>query len=110
MHDLSKKWPKMNPLLKEEIIEYLEWKMEGDWKLVPKEEVRAMHYLSYGDWGPRSPSGQTPTSPTFLIWKGLFNTILFLALGVSIINLKRDKAMDEKIERLKSLSTTSPTV
>lgn len=97
----------MNGPLKEEIVEYLTWRMEDDWRMMTMKETEAAYFISYGNWGPRSPSGQGQVSPTYLIWKGLFNVILFLALGVSIINLKRDKAFEARLKRLENESSSS---
>lgn len=100
LDNLSQRWSGINAPLKEEIVEYLTWRMEDSWKGMSPKEVEAAYFISYGPWGPRSASGQGQVSPTFLIWKGLFNVILFMALGVSIVNLKRDKELEEKLERL----------
>ncbi|QLL33051.1 hypothetical protein HG536_0D05720 [Torulaspora globosa] len=107
LDELSKRWPEMSGPLKEEIVEYLTWRMEDSWKTMPREEIKAAYFISYGPWGPRSPSGQGQLSPAFLVWKGLFNAILFLALGVSIVNLKRDKELEEKLKRLEEQSDSS---
>lgn len=96
----------MSPLVKEEIVEYLTWSMEGDWKKMALKEVQASYYVSYGEWGPRSSAGDVQTSPTFLIWKSLFNVILFLALGVSVLNLKRDKSVQSALEQLQKRETS----
>ncbi|QLQ80058.1 hypothetical protein HG537_0D00580 [Torulaspora globosa] len=98
LDSLSKRWPEMSGPLKEEIVEYLTWKMEDSWKTMSRAEIEAAYFISYGPWGPRSPSGQAQVSPTFLIWKGLFNAILFVALGVSVVNLKRDRALEKQCD------------
>lgn len=103
LDDLPKRWPEMSGPLKDEIVEYLTWRMEDSWKTMPRAEIEAAYFISYGPWGPRSPSGQAQVSPTYLIWKGLFNAILFLALGVSIVNLKRDRELHEKLKRLETV-------
>lgn len=107
--DLPKRWPKISPPVKEEIIEYLTWRMEDDWRHIPFKEIRASYFVSYGEWGPRSSAGDAQVSPTFLIHKGLFNALLFIALGVSVLNIKRDKSVDSALNRLKSLESRSET-
>lgn len=99
MADLSSRWPAMDPLLQEEIIEYLTWKMEGSWRQMSNTELRACYYISYGQWGPRGDSGEQ-LSPMLLIWKGLFSTTLFAALGLSLFNLKRDKQTEQALKEL----------
>ncbi|CAR31062.1 hypothetical protein ZYGR_0P03680 [Zygosaccharomyces rouxii] len=104
MVDLPSRWSTMNPQLQEEITEYLTWKMEDSWKLMTVDELKASYYISYGQWGPRGKT-DIQLTPTMLIWKGLFSTLLFTALGVSLINLKRDKHMDKALNGLQRNSS-----
>lgn len=99
MVDLPSRWSTMSPQLQEEITEYLAWKMEDSWKLMTVEELRASYFISYGAWGPRGKPGVQLT-PIMLIWKGLFSSLLFTALGVSLINLRKDKQMDQALNEL----------
>lgn len=92
----------MNPSLKEEIIEYIGWKMEDNWKLMPLNEIKASYYISYGEWGPRSSAGGGQVAPTYFIWKGLFSSTLFLALGISLFNMMKDKKVDERLKVLEN--------
>ncbi|GAV54634.1 hypothetical protein ZYGR_0AN01020 [Zygosaccharomyces rouxii] len=103
MVDLPSRWLTMSPQLQEEITEYLVWKMEDSWKLMTVDEIKASYYISYGTWGPRVKSGIQLT-PMLLIWKGLFSTLLFTALGVSLINLKRDKQIGQTLNELQQNS------
>lgn len=100
--DLPRKWATMNPSLKEEIIEYIGWKMEDSWTTLPLNEVKASYYISYGEWGPRSSAGGGQVDPTYFIWKGLFSSTLFLALGVSLFNMRKDKKVDEHLKLLEN--------
>lgn len=104
MVDLPSHWSTMNPQLREEIIEYLVWKMEDSWKSMTIDEIKASYYISYGPWGPRGRSG-TQLTPMMLIWKGLFSTLLFAALGVSLINLKKDKQIEQRLRELEEHSS-----
>lgn len=86
--------------LKEEIIEYLDWKMEDDWKLMSLEEKRACYFIGYGNWGPRAAKIGTkpetaPVSVSYLLMRSVFNLLLFGAVGVSILNLQKDKKMEQ---------------
>ncbi|AQZ12624.1 MTC3 (YGL226W) [Zygosaccharomyces parabailii] len=99
MVDLPSRWPTMDHQLREEIIEYLTWKMEDSWRNLSNTELKACYYISYGPWGPRGKSTEQLT-PMLLIWKGLFSTTLFAALGLSLFNLKRDKQTEEALRKL----------
>lgn len=99
MVDLPSRWSTMSPQLQEEITEYLAWKMEDSWKLMTVEELRASYFISYGAWGPRGKL-EVQLTPIMLIWKGLFSSLLFTALGVSLINLRKDKQMDQALNEL----------
>lgn len=107
--DLPRRWTQISPPVKDEMREYLTWKMEDDWKGMTIEEIKAIYYISYGGWGPRAANGGSQMSPTYLVWKGLFNIVLFAALGVSVLNLKRDKAVDESLKRLRALENGAST-
>lgn len=101
--EIASKWRTLQPLLKEEIIEYLNWKMEDNWDKMSKNEMKAVYYISYGDWGPRSSSGTGQLPPSYLIWKSLFSGILFTALGVSVTNMIKDKRTNAKLQELGEL-------
>lgn len=100
LSNVDQQWDKMQLPLKEEVIEYLNWKMEDDWKKMPVIEKKAIYHISYGDFGPRASSGAGTVSPVYLLWKSLFSGILFLALGVSILNVKRDRKINSQLRNL----------
>ncbi|SMN18056.1 similar to Saccharomyces cerevisiae YGL226W MTC3 Protein of unknown function [Maudiozyma saulgeensis] len=97
--DIPKRWsPMKNMALQDEIKEYLDWKMQGSWTEMAREEQIASFYLAYGSWGPRSNNNvdgkNTEINVTYFIFRVLFNVTLLGALGVSYINWKHDKDMD----------------
>lgn len=100
MVDLPSRWSAMNPQLQEEITEYLVWKMEDPWKSMNIDERRAIYYISYGNCGPRGSNSGVQLTPMMLIWKGLFSTLLFTALGISLVNLKKDKQTNQALNKL----------
>lgn len=95
--NIPKRWNSLPQPLKEEIQEYLDWQMKGDWQEMTPEEKQAGYYISYGTWGPRSKATQKDTNSNqqinipYLVIRGLFNVALFSAVGVAMVNLKRDK-------------------
>ncbi|CCD26877.1 Mtc3p NDAI_0I03090 [Naumovozyma dairenensis CBS 421] len=98
--DVPQKWDIIKPkMLKDEILEYLRWKMEGNWSKMSREEQMAIYSISYGKWGPRSEAknknglgnGGKELNLSYILMRTVFNLILLSAAGVSLLNLKRDK-------------------
>ncbi|CCE63348.1 hypothetical protein TPHA_0E02560 [Tetrapisispora phaffii CBS 4417] len=94
-------WSKLKYDLKEEIKEYLIWKMEGDWHNMSKEEMQVIYFLSYGKYGPRSNESTEYNNPLYLILKSTFSVILFGSVVLSAINIKQDRLVQKKLEELK---------
>ncbi|CCK68492.1 Mtc3p KNAG_0B00430 [Huiozyma naganishii CBS 8797] len=85
-------WDRLLPAVQEEIKEYIDWTMTGDWRDMPARDTRYAYYLSYGSWGPRSPHGTARTaSGAYIASRMLFNATLFAAVCVSLINWRRDR-------------------
>lgn len=98
-------WNKTSPPVREEIIEYLQWKMEDDWHEVTKDEVKAAYFISYGIWGPRSSPGSNDShfqTSSELIVRGLASIVLFTALITTAFAYKHDRALYKKLEKLKT--------
>ncbi|KAH7580701.1 Cytochrome c oxidase subunit IV [Nakaseomyces glabratus] len=93
---VPQKWSTYDYDLKEEIIEYLEWKQEDRWHEMSIPERRAAYYISFGEWGPRY-TGQTKYDTSYVMLRALFNLILFSSAGMAFYNLKKDKEMKKKI-------------
>ena len=109
LKNIPRRWNNLSTSIKEEIQEYLDWQMTGDWRDMTIEEKKCVYYISYGSWGPRStgiPSKDKAYSNSnnsneqmnipYLVIRGLFNLVLFSALGVCIINLQKDKQFSKK--------------
>lgn len=99
-------WSSMDKDLKEEVIEYINWRMEENWKNLTPKEAQAAYFLSFGEWGPRAKNGnkdsmQQLSVPEGLV-KGMFTSILFTAFGVAMVNYKKDKDIAKQIDELKS--------
>ncbi|EDO15367.1 hypothetical protein Kpol_460p2 [Vanderwaltozyma polyspora DSM 70294] len=103
LSQVTKQWntKTMSPLLKEEIKEYLVWKMEDDWKTMTNDETKAAYYLSFGSWGPRGKGGSEGSDPIFILLKSTYSLLIFAGLGVSLVNFKRDKSLLKDLETLK---------
>lgn len=101
-------WCKMNKDLREEIIEYLDWKMEGNWNQMGKDELRAAYIIGFGKWGPRATKGskedQQDMSTPEIIVRGIFSSILFTALGICVLNYQKDKSVQQKLDALREIS------
>lgn len=95
---LEKRWPKMKELDQADVIDYLNWKAQEDWKLLTSTEKRCLYYIYFGNWGPRALEPQTSISGTVL--KGLFGGVLAIALGVTAMNYGYDLEREAKVERL----------
>lgn len=75
--------------------------MKGDWQEMSLMEKQGAYYIGYGKWGPRSKttkdsrnsrnSSNQQINIPYLTIRGLFNLALFSAVGVAVINWKRDK-------------------
>lgn len=97
LSNLPTRWNSLDPPLKEEIQEYLDWQMRGDWRDMSRDELKSAYHIGYGPWGPRSKfqtkdrTGQTDINIPYLVIRGLFNIALFSAVGVAMVNINRDK-------------------
>ncbi|CUS24201.1 LAQU0S14e02476g1_1 [Lachancea quebecensis] len=100
----SKKWVKLEKEVKEEIMEYLDWKMEGDWKAMPASEKKASYFVSFGEWGPRAKPGskeaQLQMTGAEIILRGVFSGVLFMAVAVSIMNYQKDRQLQKNLKKL----------
>lgn len=95
------RWNILHRDIKDEVIEYLEWKMKEDWSKLTADEVKASYLVSFGEWGPRSfTHSQSQTDSSTLIIKSIFSVVLFAAVGVSIINYTNDRDVNKKLELL----------
>ncbi|SCU82986.1 LAFA_0D01134g1_1 [Lachancea sp. 'fantastica'] len=98
-------WLKIEKETREEILEYLDWKMESNWSLMTPREQRAAYFVSYGDYGPRAKPGskaaQMQMSGAELILRGIFSTVLFTAVAISVLNYGKDRKVMENLDKLK---------
>ncbi|SCU86495.1 LAMI_0D02322g1_1 [Lachancea mirantina] len=103
------KWRKMDRNLREEVIQYLDWKMEDSWTRMANGEKRAAYFISYGEWGPRAQKGsrdaQIEMTTPELALRGVFSGILFTALAISVVNYKKEKNLPKNgtVETIDSL-------
>ncbi|SCU95446.1 LADA_0G15676g1_1 [Lachancea dasiensis] len=104
-------WLKMDKDTKEELKEYLNWKMEDRWSEMTPKEQRAIYFISFGRWGPRAKPGskaaQMQLTGAEIILRGVFSGILFAALAVSVINYREDRKVAENL-RVLGEDTTAP--
>lgn len=101
--NIPQRWRSLPQPLQREIQEYLDWQMTGDWNRMSREEMQSAYYVSYGSWGPRArykgPIGRGAETTgsnqqiniPYLVIRALFNLALFSAVGVAMVNVKRDK-------------------
>lgn len=98
-------WLHMNRDTREEINEYLDWRMEEPWKNLDLNDKRCAYYIAYGEWGPRAKKGskedQIEMNGPELILKAMFSLTLFLALGFAFPNYKKDKTLQENLDKLR---------
>lgn len=100
LSQIDKQWTtkKIKISLKEEIQEYLVWKMGDDWKNMATDDIKAAYYISYGKWGPRGDGDTLMNNPIYVVLKSTFTVLLFAAIGVSVINLRNDKKIMTGLE------------
>jgi len=98
LNGLEKRWPKMKELDQADVIDYLNWRAEDDWKYLTTQEKKSLYYIYFGNWGPRSPTPPQSVSGTVL--KGLFGGVLTIALGVGVMNYAYDLEREEKVKNL----------
>lgn len=95
---LEKRWEKMKELDQADVIDYLNWKGQDDWRKLSDQEKKSWYYIYYGNWGPRSSTPQQSISGTVL--RALFGGVLTIALGVSVMNYAYDLEREEKMKNL----------
>lgn len=95
----------MNRDTREEVNEYLDWRMEESWKNLNKQDKQCAYYIAFGEWGPRAKKGskedQLEMNGPELILKAMFSLTLFLALGFAFPNYKKDKDLQENLNKLR---------
>ncbi|AOW07751.1 YALIA101S03e05490g1_1 [Yarrowia lipolytica] len=74
--NIPKRWPKMATDEQQDVVDYLEDQMRGDWKIMTPEEKQAAYYIYFGPWGPREPN-QDPDRGMRLLTR----SILWMAVG-----------------------------
>lgn len=102
-------WLQMNRDTREEINEYLDWRMEEPWKNLDLNEKKCAYYIAFGEWGPRAKKGskedQLEMNGPELILKALFSMTLFTALAFALPNYKKDKTLQDDLNKLRDIAT-----
>ncbi|CAI4061805.1 hypothetical protein N7582_001968 [Saccharomyces uvarum] len=91
-------WPTLRPEVRDEIKEYIRWRMEEDWRHLPLEEIKAAYFLSYGACGGRSQGNQWNVGYTGM--RMAFNLVLFGGAATAFYNWKQDKKLEERLKGL----------
>lgn len=94
LHNIPQRWTKLKELDQADIVDHLALKSQESWNNLTNDEKKAMYFISFGEWGPRSKTPQVSISGTLL--KGLFSGILFIAFGVSLYNYAIDEEYKAK--------------
>lgn len=92
--DIASKWPQMSHEQRQDMIAYLKIKQEFGWMYLSHDEKRAIWYIAYGEWGPRSEQVMNMAQGVF---KLMASGLLFAALGLTIINYSKDKQVEKEI-------------
>lgn len=80
LDNIEKRWNKMDQMDQEDVIMYLQYKEKGDWKELSDVEKKAIWYINYGPWGPRS----SPKDDPGVVYQ-LYGAVVFWALfGVGL--------------------------
>lgn len=98
LSNLDQRWPKMKELDQADILDYLEAKSAGDWKQLSEQEKRALYYISYGAWGPRS--GKHELSTSAVVLKNISRGVALIALGVALTAFADDFETQERLDAL----------
>ncbi|CAI4987821.1 hypothetical protein SCEPF1_0047002800 [Saccharomyces cerevisiae] len=96
--NITKLWPTLRPEVRDEIKEYLRWRMQEDWRHIPLEETKAAYFLSYGPCGGRSKGNEWNVGYTGM--RMVFNLVLFGGAATAFYNWKQDKKLEEQLRDL----------
>ncbi|GME73789.1 unnamed protein product [[Candida] boidinii] len=92
---LEKRWLKMKPEDQLMLIDDINTLQTFSWKFLTKDQKKAIYYISYGQWGPRT---QENLNIPELIFKIFSSSILFGVVGFAIVNYAIDKEKVQEIE------------
>lgn len=87
---LPNRWGTMDHGQQDDIIAYLEDIQRGDWRDITPEEKRAIWYIYFGPWGPRSEK-QTDPGKIYGYFAGFISISLLAALGFKINRDRHDQ-------------------
>ncbi|CAI1981495.1 hypothetical protein SEUBUCD646_0G00580 [Saccharomyces eubayanus] len=96
--NIKNSWPTLRPEVRDEIREYVRWRMEEDWRHLPLEEIKAAYFLSYGPCGGRFKGNQWNVGYTGM--RMAFNLVLFGGAAAAFYNWKQDKKLEERLNGL----------
>ncbi|CAI6496604.1 MTC3-like protein [Saccharomyces kudriavzevii IFO 1802] len=96
--NIKKLWFTLRPEVRDEIKEYLRWRMQEDWRHIPLEEIKAAYFLSYGPCGGRSKNNQWNVGYTGM--RMAFNLVLFGGAATAFYNRKQDRKLGEQLKNL----------
>jgi hypothetical protein len=82
-----------------DVLDYLNDKQAHSWNELTIPEKRALYYIYFGNWGPRSKE-QTKSIATMVIG-GLGGGLTLIALGVALYNYALDWEKEEKFDKMK---------
>ncbi|KAH3900837.1 uncharacterized protein SCODWIG_01692 [Saccharomycodes ludwigii] len=94
-------WPdNYKQSIKDEICEYIDWKMIGPWHRMSKLDQKVAYFLAFGEYGPRQ--DKKILTPQEMLYKMIYTSILFGAFAVCIFNIKKDNDFNKKVDHLKT--------
>lgn len=76
---LEKRWHKMDAVDQDNIVQYLADKSRGDWHDLTAEEKKAIWFVNYGPYGPRSTEPDDPGR----IYSNFAKAIAGIIIGIS---------------------------
>ncbi|KAH3678552.1 hypothetical protein WICMUC_001361 [Wickerhamomyces mucosus] len=95
---LEHRWSKMKEFDQADILDYLNDKSTNHWNNLTQVEKRALYYIYYGPWGPRS---KIPIeSVAAIVLKKLTLILIFISLGIIFYNYAIDIEDEENFQKL----------
>lgn len=93
--NIKQRWNKLPMDIQQDMISYLNVKQEFGWNYLTREEKQSLYYIAYGEWGARDKVSMNGVEMAF---KLMTSCLLFVAMGITIINYMHDKKVIEELE------------
>lgn len=98
LSNVTQAWNDLSQDTKQELNEYLNWRMQSSWSRLDIEEARAAYYIRYfGD----KMGHKGSMNLGYLVGRALVSTMTIISIGVVFVNMRRDKQVINEIAELR---------